>query len=526
MSILPNIPQGRELVGGWFDPNDVPPPVRDHLLDLFFSRNAANLVVDLTLHLPRFYMRLTLPPSKRPHPGLLYAIYATAARMSTQPGIKQLESQFFEIADKQLRISVANHDRLLDTVRGMTLLTSYLFAKEKYSLGYHMCGAAVRLAIACGLDRIPSSVWTAPPPFNAAIHCTLRTGGYSIPPPDDPVELAERIYAFWSVYEVDLCTAIAYLWHTGLPIEDVRTPFPRPLFEYELGLVSIQDDISLQSLLDPPPSGLARSADSSFIVLRMKALTLLARVLKLRQERPEVDSPPSPSAGPPTCSYPGSPAPAFATHPAGFVRIKRALDNYAAQLPQEHKAPWQWDEGENMTMPRVAISRESSVLHFLLGNAYMQLWNVRALDADNSVALLVARRLVNVMYLFQTEPMSTGYDIFMITIWNEVAMVLVREVKRLSHIGERARAAEVDSDLGVAIAAMKKWGDVDISNQHDGSDIAAINGKMLEQLRLMSEEDWAEAMAESSRRFGGTGGDSAGCEIPPVAIDRARGGRV
>lgn len=31
MSILPNIPQGRELVGGWFDPNDVPPPVRDHL---------------------------------------------------------------------------------------------------------------------------------------------------------------------------------------------------------------------------------------------------------------------------------------------------------------------------------------------------------------------------------------------------------------------------------------------------------------------------------------------------------------
>lgn len=369
-------------------------------------------------------------------------------------------------------------------------------------------------------------MWTAPPPFNAAIHCTLRTGGYSIPPPDDPVELAERIYAFWSVYEVDLCTAIAYLWHTGLPIEDVRTPFPRPLFEYELGLVSIQDDISLQSLLDPPPTGHSRSADSSFIVLRMKALTLLARVLKLRQERPEVDSPPSPSAGPPTCSYPGSPAPAFATHPAGFVRIKRALDNYAAQLPQEHKAPWQWDEGDNMMMPRVAISRESSVLHFLLGNAYMQLWNVRSLDADNAVALLVARRLVNVMYLFQTEPMSTGYDIFMITIWNEVAMVLVREVKRLSHIGERARAAEVDSDLGVAIAAMKKWGDVDISNQHDGSDIAAINGKMLEQLRLMSEEDWAEAMVESSRRFGGTGGDSAGCEIPPVAIDRARGGVV
>lgn len=31
IAILPDIPQGRELVGGWFDPNDVPPAIRDHL---------------------------------------------------------------------------------------------------------------------------------------------------------------------------------------------------------------------------------------------------------------------------------------------------------------------------------------------------------------------------------------------------------------------------------------------------------------------------------------------------------------
>lgn len=31
MEILPSLPQGREIVGGWFDPNDVPPAVRDHL---------------------------------------------------------------------------------------------------------------------------------------------------------------------------------------------------------------------------------------------------------------------------------------------------------------------------------------------------------------------------------------------------------------------------------------------------------------------------------------------------------------
>lgn len=71
-------------------------------------------------------------------------MYTTAARISSQPGIKQLEQQFFDIADKQIRLAVANHDRLLDALRGMALLTNYLFAKEKYSLGYHMTGSAVR----------------------------------------------------------------------------------------------------------------------------------------------------------------------------------------------------------------------------------------------------------------------------------------------------------------------------------------------------------------------------------------------
>lgn len=30
-AILPDVPQGREVMGGWFDPNDVPPAIRDHL---------------------------------------------------------------------------------------------------------------------------------------------------------------------------------------------------------------------------------------------------------------------------------------------------------------------------------------------------------------------------------------------------------------------------------------------------------------------------------------------------------------
>jgi hypothetical protein len=116
----------------------------DPRLDLFFSRLTSKSLFNITLHLPRFYTRLTLPPAKRPHPGLLYSMYTTAARVSSQPAIKQLESQFYMIAEKQIRLAVTNHDRLLDALRGMALLTNYLFAKERYSLGYHMTGAAVR----------------------------------------------------------------------------------------------------------------------------------------------------------------------------------------------------------------------------------------------------------------------------------------------------------------------------------------------------------------------------------------------
>lgn len=321
------------------------------------------------------------------------------------------------------------------------------------------------------------------------------------------------------MYETDLCTAVAYLWHPGFPIDEIRTPLPRPMIEYELGIVSDKDDVPISSVFGatPPPY----SSDSSFVILRLKAVTFLARVLKLRQDKPEIESPLAAPVTPEPhgCSYPGSPFPAYVTHPQGFARLKSGLDRFVDSLPENHRPPWQWDseDDSDLMLPRVPIYRDTSVLHFLIGNAYLQLWNVRALDAENHRAILIARRLVNVMYLFQTEPLTTGYDIFMITIWNEVAMILLREAKRLQYIGEREKAGQIDADLGVAIMALKKWGDVDLANEHDGADIAAMNGKMLDQLRAMSEQDWAEAVAESQRRYGDGAPGSPGIQSAAMA---------
>lgn len=99
----------------------------------------------------------------------------------------------------------------------------------------------------CGLHRIQSSVFSPPPPFNATLYFTLRNGApYASPPPEDEIELGERIHALyvfmsqdalilsWAVYEIDQCTAIAHLYDSGFHLDDITTPFPRPLEDYHV----------------------------------------------------------------------------------------------------------------------------------------------------------------------------------------------------------------------------------------------------------------------------------------------------
>lgn len=38
----------------------------------------------------------------------------------------------------------------------------------------------------------------------------------------------------WAVYEVDVCTSIAYLWDPGFDMNTIMTPLPRNLEDYAL----------------------------------------------------------------------------------------------------------------------------------------------------------------------------------------------------------------------------------------------------------------------------------------------------
>lgn len=96
------------------------------------------------INIPRFMASLDMPASKRPHPCLLYAMYALVARSSPSPKLQKLEEHFAEIAATQLQQSVKSVDRIFDAVRASNIMALYYFSKAQYHLGTMMTNQASR----------------------------------------------------------------------------------------------------------------------------------------------------------------------------------------------------------------------------------------------------------------------------------------------------------------------------------------------------------------------------------------------
>lgn len=143
-----------DLVGGWYDPNDLPKQARAELyvapadvadtprLGKFFSNKKTRL--SRGYHVPRFMAALDLAPSKRPHPCLVYAMYALVARFSPAPKLKRLEDHFYQIASAQLTMAVKAVDRPFDATRAATILTVYNFSQAHYQAATMMLAQAAR----------------------------------------------------------------------------------------------------------------------------------------------------------------------------------------------------------------------------------------------------------------------------------------------------------------------------------------------------------------------------------------------
>ncbi|WVW86826.1 hypothetical protein I302_108881 [Kwoniella bestiolae CBS 10118] len=506
---------GSTLVGGWFDAHDLPKIARDHLLDLFFS---GMRLFGQEFHVPRFMASLTLPTHKRPHPCLLYSMYTLASRISDSPPIRQLEPHFYKIASSQLETSIGMADRLLDATRASTLLAIYKFSKARYHEGWMMTGQAARLALSCGLHQIPSSVYkpTNLPHLNADLVGMMRHRSYVLPPPKDAIELGERIWCFWSIYVTDRCGSISTQWPPAISDEVVTTPFPRPLHEYELGLVTEQDDhYSVQSIYKPSPhhNPLPHYAETTLISIRLRAICILERASKLMYQPPEegwersipiFDPNPNTNANPSySNSNSNSPssniddyiysqistaagfAPSYqrnGTHtspnntngnnrtkegwtrtarirtPKAYEEVKQALLKIESDLPPEWRVEWwKWD-GKVQEWHFTRARKDLITLHFVLGCAWMFLYDVFSFNAENTDAINVAKRLTVTVRFVSKEVMTSDLDVFIAMTWSFISKILIREMKRLQSLGDVSGANTLEPDIQVLVSALREFG--------------------------------------------------------------------
>ncbi|WVR07980.1 hypothetical protein IAU60_005023 [Kwoniella sp. DSM 27419] len=500
--------EGFQLIGGWFDAADLPKVARDHLLDIFFSN--LRLFGQEGIHVPRFMASLTLPPAKRPHPCVLYSMYTMASRVSTSPSIRTLEPHFYSIAAKQLEESIANADRLLDATRASTLLAIYKYSKARYHEGWMMTGQAARLAISCGLHQIKSSVWKPPitTEETADLSGIMRHRSYVVPPAKDPVEHGERIWSLWTIYATDRCGAISTQWPPAMPDEVIHTPFPKPLHEYELGLVTTEDDRSLASLYEKPLAHrpLPHYMESTLISARLRGIGILERASKLMYLPAEegwdhnlsldlskstggspVDiaiddylySQMAAAAGMPNVNasarsrsgsadtgrstgVPGWTRCAKIRTPKAYEEVKQALLRIEADLAPEWRVNWfVWDgklqDWHFKGKPRKELVTLDSQ-HFVLGCAWMFLFDVFSFNAENTDAVHVAQRLTATVKQLSQTAMTTDLDVFIAMTWTFISKILIREMKRLHLVGDHAGATVIEAEVQILIDALRDYG--------------------------------------------------------------------
>ena len=128
------------------------------------------------------------------------------------------------------------------------------------------------------------------------------------------------------------------------------------------------DDVRIGSVLNEPARAPYLGRFTDFVSLRLRALTLLAATVQLRQCEPEDrldgtyqyddSSPPSPGR------FGSGRTAAQESNPIAFARTKAAIDRFCRELPETHALPWSnMDEGEDTMLPtKGRISKETAVL--------------------------------------------------------------------------------------------------------------------------------------------------------------------
>lgn len=227
----------------WWENEDLTPQWRQTLLDIYLPHRHQTC---FSIHVPSFVLAVqspSIPPSAKPHPALMNAIYLLAthfASIGSLPQIELLESVFLERALAHVGVALEHSDRLVNIVQASCLLACWFFGKGRLLEGYYHASSAGRLAIGLGLHQIRSDKFgppgSSPLSQKADSHPVIQEEGM-VPPPNSRMEIGQRILTFWQVFNVDRCWAVATNLPSGLVDDDhprtrILTLWPREVEEY------------------------------------------------------------------------------------------------------------------------------------------------------------------------------------------------------------------------------------------------------------------------------------------------------
>ncbi|KAK7036265.1 adenylate kinase [Favolaschia claudopus] len=209
-----------------------------------------------------------------PHPALMNAIYLLGCHFSRSPHSPWLESVFFARTLEEISVALQNADRLVDIVQASCLLSVYLYVNGRTVQGYTHIFSAARLAVDLHLHQI------RPRPG-------VSEQDFSIPAARQRAEMADCISAFWQVFTVDRCWAVA----NGLPLAlhdsdtpelRISTPWPMPdsHIEHELSIGQTSSN-TIGTLFEHQPM-LTLDLDAIYMPsLRAKAVALYELTYRL-----------------------------------------------------------------------------------------------------------------------------------------------------------------------------------------------------------------------------------------------------
>ncbi|KIR41067.1 hypothetical protein I307_03231 [Cryptococcus deuterogattii 99/473] len=433
---------------------------RNLLLDCFL----AHVRLFFAMSIPRFRYRLTFTDKRRPSPALLNAMYLWATRLSQAPNSVSMEDRFFREAYRHLDAAAANNDRLIDAIRAAMLLSAYTYTNNRHHEGWLVAGIAVRLVLSTGIHRIPSLTFRPAPPKNRL----LRNRSYLLPPPEDSIELAERVHAFWCVYSVERCGALATGFPSSISDDDILTPFGLPLDDISSQNVTSADDITIRDLYRN--GHVSASEHDSWYVRWIKAVTILERASKLAFLEAEDDSDYSRAwaeylsvLGTPDAQS-TSPPPLYLNqpkyrNPRGYRDCLFALNKLKENLGADGMSILEKKKLADVEGAELVFGTKQILLHHHFFATDMLLHDINSENADNSVAMQAARQSVDLFRYFPQLP-SYEVDAEVILVWCMVAKCLIKELDRFSQLGDVISCKTVSDDVDIIINELYRIGEV------------------------------------------------------------------